>query len=61
VTISLGYGDNEPIRFGLGDVSMKKGDLEGQLHEFARSLRVPLRERASVEDVISEFLASADR
>ncbi len=55
LTVSLGLGDNEPVRFFSPYTSVKKGPAEALL-EHAKKLNVEMLKDATTESVVADFL-----
>jgi hypothetical protein len=63
VTFSVGVGDGRPIRIPVpaDPRVVENGGQDEELTKFARKLTVPFREGVTAEDVIAEFLRSAEK
>jgi hypothetical protein len=56
-TISIGYGDGQPIRYSPRRVAFRPvSDLDKQLFGYARKLKVPFTENQDVDRLVSQFL-----
>ena len=60
MTVSLAFGDGEPIVVKTQDESGENRRFEKELTAHARSLKVPFREKVAVETIIAEFLKDTD-
>jgi hypothetical protein len=56
LTLSLGYGAGEPIRFTSPYFPREPGTREAELIKYVKTLDVPFEKDASTESVIADFL-----
>jgi hypothetical protein len=55
-TLSLGYGDGEPIQLVAGELKHPNRDFEEKLIKHARTLKVPFKKDMTTEGLVEEFL-----
>jgi hypothetical protein len=56
ITLSLGFGEGEPIIVGLPNEPRIRNELDKELITYARTLQVPFREGVTVDSLTKEFL-----
>jgi hypothetical protein len=56
ITVSLGYGDGEPIRYDLDSEDQTTPQFEKELIDHARTVKAPFQKGVTREGLVEEFL-----